>query len=141
MIIFLSNKTKLVRSNVPGDDHTLVYRYAQIAISRKHLSGSFEDHLRSALREVVSKALEGYELRTGFDDVSLTVNLCSTLTAVASAYGDRHAIVPEVVYLLMGRETENGLDTLAATGSVRVKVMFEVSGSGWFWVWKLVAVR
>lgn len=80
---------------------------------------------------ILVKALDGYDLREGFDEVSITVHLHSNLTAVASAYGDRRSIVLEVMYLLKGRETENQLDELAAYGTVAVEVVFQVSGIKW----------
>ncbi|KAH7715054.1 hypothetical protein AAVH_17585 [Aphelenchoides avenae] len=128
MIVFLSNKTTLSQSNVAGDNTTLVSRYVQFAISRKRLTISVEDHLRGTLYMILVKALDGYDLREGFDEVSITVHLHSNLTAVASAYGDRGAIVLEVMYLLKGRETENQLDELAAYGTVAVEVVFQAQG-------------
>lgn len=127
MIVFLSSGTKYEPSNIPGDNSTLVTRHAQFAMSRKALSGSVEDHLQVSLRGIVDLALERFELRVGFTDISLTVRLRASPRCIASSYDDRLAVVPQVMGRLKARQNENKLDEIAVQDSVIVKVVFEVS--------------
>ncbi|KAH7714612.1 hypothetical protein AAVH_18004 [Aphelenchoides avenae] len=94
-------------------------------MSRKALSGSVEDHLQVSLRGIVDLALERFELRVGFTDISLTVRLRASPRCIASSYDDRLAVVPQVMGRLKARQNENKLDEIAVQDSVIVKVVFE----------------